>query len=176
MAVTESKKLLQAERRKAGCCIHCGAAAGGKSQCAKCAQKNKTGRQLRREQRKAAGVCTECKGQVKVGCVLCQTCIDKSTKGASARYYRNKEAGVCRYCGADSGGKARCPACTDYFAGYSQQWYKEMKDLGRCPNCGSEHTETTILCRRCCNLKAGVARDRWLRLKLAAFDAYGGAI
>lgn len=176
MAVTESKKLLQVARRKAGRCIQCNADADGKSRCSACAQKNKNGRQARREKRKAAGVCTECQGAVKEGCVLCQTCIDKSTKCALDRYYRNKEAGVCRYCGADSGGKARCTACTGYFANYSQQWYQEMKAAGRCPNCGREHSERTILCRRCCNLKAGTARDRWACLKQEAFDAYGGAV
>lgn len=176
MAASESKKALQERRREAGQCVQCGNDAGGKSKCAPCAEKDKACRQARQEKRAASGQCKQCGQPAKEGCLNCQDCITKLTACATNRYHRNKAAGVCRNCGEDSGGASRCGDCKEAFGEYVKEWYESRKAAGLCVNCTEPATAETVLCETCRERKNGIARDRWLRLKTAAFAAYGGPV
>lgn len=175
MAVSESKKALLAARRAAGLCVQCGADAAGKSKCGPCAVKDKDARTARREARRKAGLCTECGKPAKEDCSLCQECIDKSSQCSTNRYQRNKAAGVCRYCGEPSDGKARCDTCAAKTQGYQRDWYERMKAEGNCVHCGEPTNDPAhSVCAVCRDHRSEVGRARWQRLKLDAFNAYGG--
>lgn len=166
------------ERRAAGLCVQCGEPAGGKSKCPVCVSKDKACRQARVAKRKAAGQCQNsgCARDAMPGKTVCKQCSKKAAKATLNRYYANKEAGVCRYCGDDSGGESRCENCKAAFKEYVADWYESRKAAGMCVNCTNKATGTTVLCATCRDKKNQIAKDRWLRLKLAAFDAYGGPV
>jgi hypothetical protein len=169
-------KVSYGERRAAGLCVQCGKGAGGKSKCKGCAAKDKECRQARVTKRKEAGQCQNsgCPKKAMPGKTVCKPCSKKASAATLSRYYANKEAGVCRYCGEDSGGESRCEYCKEAFAAYSQKWYEARKTAGMCVNCANPATGTTVLCEECRAKKNEIARARWLRLKLDAFNAYGG--
>jgi hypothetical protein len=166
------------ERRAAGRCVQCGEDANGKSKCPSCATKDRAARDARVARRKAAGLCQNsgCREPALPERTVCGTCSGKAATATLARYYRNKAAGVCRYCGADSGGEARCEDCKEAFATYVAEWYESRKAAGLCVNCGGERDNETVLCGDCRERKNQTGRDRWLRLKSEAFAAYGGPV
>lgn len=172
-----TKKEIRDARRKAGLCTQCGEPASGKARCSKCSEKAATARRERYQTQADSGICGSCNSRkARPGKRTCQECSDKAGVASTTRYHQNKEAGVCCYCGADSGGRSRCDDCAADFADYSQEWYAQRKAEGKCPNCGGnlEDGATTVLCETCRGKKNEVARQRWLRLKIAAFNAYGG--
>lgn len=165
------------QRRAKGLCGACGKVqTGTAARCDDCKSKELGEKKARYEARKAAGLCPQC-GEPTAGTVLCAKCQNKQT-GAKSRYHRNKARGVCRYCGQDSGGKARCDACAKKFKDYQRQRYQQQKAAGACPNCGNvlPADDDHVLCPKCRDAKTETSRERWQRLRDAAFAAYGGPV
>ncbi len=175
MSRAVSKTELYQRRRHAGQCVQCGVAAGGKSKCALCAEKDKTARQQRRARRKSAGVCTACGQAAKEGRALCQLCIDKRSKVSMKRYHRNKAAGVCPYCGGEIHGEFMCETCRDVHRKAAHDHYhKRVIVEGRCQRCGGSSQPGRILCLACTAQRKTVDDLRYARDRDETFRAYGG--
>jgi hypothetical protein len=83
---------------------------------------------------------------------------------------------VCPYCGGPHDGKGRCQVCKEKNNEAKSEMYTDRKARGVCVDCDGKHGPlvTATHCEHCRTSKNATARDRWLALKLAAFDAYGG--
>ncbi len=115
-------KRLQKARTEAGLCIRCGKhpPVEGGTTCAPCREKRQAAERHQYAERRAAGRCTRCGGQVHDGLSRCAPCaaIEEATKcperkNARSRklYAERRAAGLCTACGAPSQGDARCAPC-----------------------------------------------------------------
>lgn len=175
------------EQHKAeGICVQCNSkpAVPGKQHCSDCAveavaraaawrlenpgQRNTT-ELLRREQRRAAGLCTICP-LPSDGHATCPTCRAKRL----AERMQLIAAGICTSCRrdpADSG--TNCAPCLQKRREALREVHRRRLAAGRCVTCNKEPLKVGFKrCQPCLTRRQMEA----VRLRFAAFVAYGGAI
>jgi len=95
-------------------------------------------------------------------------------------YERRRQEGLCIACGKrpPAEGKTRCPACmSTHNKGTKKRFHARVR-AGKC-GCGATRSKRFTTCKRCReknkrNMKKAGPKYR-RRVKLAAFEAYGGA-
>jgi hypothetical protein len=182
MPVSESKKTLQATRKAAGLCIDCGAEADGKSRCPRCRDRQKKSRQKTAAKKKAQGVCQQsgCDTPAMKGRTVCQSCSAKAGEASSKRYHERKadpNETRCHYCNNPAVHNGRCQSCHDRIKQSQQARYEKLKTQGVCVQCNARNAVAgNTLCQPCTEQRVAHNRKQQLKLKLAAFDAYGGPV
>ena len=110
--------------------------------------------------------------------VLCSAtkCQNKQT-GAKSRTTEIKPGASVATAGRIPA-ERRCDACTKKFKDYQRQRYQQQKAAGALPNCGNvlPADDDHVLCPKCRDAKTETSRERWQRLRDAAFAAYGGPV
>ena len=144
------RRVIRAEKRRTGECIHCPEKAIDKSVlCAACLKKSRDATRKSVAKRIEAVLCLHCgkKNDSRGGQVMCTSCRVGYFK---ERYEERKSKGVCTSCGKRKAKprKTKCTKCTE-----KKKMYRErMIENGICLNCGmlndSEEGQTTcITCR-----------------------------
>jgi len=103
----------------------------------------------------------------------CPACNEKENARSREKTRRAIEEGRCVACGKEpEDGKKKCTECLIKFVGGRSAWQAKAKAEDRCTTCGNPNDRLPRLtCSRCANRQ----KAKRVRLKLAAFAAYGGA-
>lgn len=118
-------------------------------------------------------LCSRCKSiEAKIGFKQCQGCIDSKRARMRQLYSERISQGLCIGCGQLSiPGKIRCLACAQNVAKYYSRHRKVRRLEGIC-TCGGNLIGQKGQCEKC----RLASKERFLKLKIDAFNAYGGAI
>lgn len=166
-------------RQAAGQCIRCGVDTGGKAYCPKHAEEQNESRRKSSVKRRAAGLCTKsgCKNKAIPNHSVCQKHSDEASAVVMQKYADRRAKGLCVVCEEPAiPGQVQCKKHATEKAEYHSQLYNTRKAAGKCVTCGKPRGEggTEIFCAVHRQDACDRAKLNWLKLKLAAFDRYGG--
>jgi predicted amidophosphoribosyltransferase len=116
---------------------------------------------IKREERRAAGLCVVCGGPKDRDGWHCSGCL-KKMNGMKAKCVRKKkERGLCANCGnATVDGAWCCPECQKKANAHAVNIRKTRREQGLCPQCGQPADDGYIYCQRCRDIKG-----EWVRCK-----------
>lgn len=181
MKATATAKKRYADRKAQGLCVRCGKDGNGKLLCEVCTERSRTSRRKGVVRKKAAGICqcTGCHAPAMEGKTVCKACSNRSSATGKRRYQQRKadpNETRCTYCNGDAVRNNMCQRCIDNHKTYKRKRYKQQVVNGLCTQCNKPTNDTKRLCVQCWEKRFRLSSERQQRLKLAAFDAYGGPV
>lgn len=158
------------DRVNAGLCGKCGEERDSDgSLCSQCREQARKRAAEKRAKHRAAGACINC-GASCVG-VRCERCKATAKASRNRSIRKRKLSGQCTACSNPAKpGCSLCQACIDKRSAVSSAHYQRRKAAGLCYYCNRPPATGSVLC----DYHKAKTADYRLRLKLAAFDVYGG--
>lgn len=159
------------ERRAAGLCGKCGEKPEDDgSLCTKCRKKERLRAEKKRARGKASGICINC-SKPAVNGVKCEGCKTKGAESRTRAIARRKDRGQCTACSNPAkDGCTLCQDCITYRSKVSSEHYARRKEDGSCRLCNNPPIEGESFCE----YHKQSTREYRLKIKAAAFAAYGG--
>ena len=113
------------------------------------------------------------------GKIVCAICSGRATNTRKRIYHERKEAGQCTNCGEEADSPPLCSDCRIRMGPtqkqYSSDRYYRLIAEGLCPGCQEPVGRDGVFCVACVKKQSVSNAKHWVRLKAAAFDAYGGS-
>ena len=167
---------LYKRRIEQGLCGGCGKPnENSGSLCDDCKEKCRLRAAATRAKRKTGGLCIQCgEREPKPGSRRCSICLKSQREARAEKVEEFRQAGLCNNCGQvpPKKGCVLCQKCMDRGSRISSKHYRQRKAAGTCAYCSQKPLKGETLCEYHKDLYRGYR----VRLKLAAFDAYGGPI